>query len=75
MIFDVFLSKIICNNEKKKGYINPCQDLLDDKFNEMTEKGYNMNKLKAYLHNSATLWFPLFSSTTQIFFIKKHKYS
>ena len=29
--------------------------LHNKKFNEMTEKGYNLNKLKAYLHNSAIL--------------------
>ncbi len=29
--------------------------LHNDKFNEMFERGYNMNKLKAYLHNSAFL--------------------
>jgi len=29
--------------------------LHNSKFNEMTKKGYNMNKLKAYLHNSAIL--------------------
>ena len=29
--------------------------LHNDKFNEMTKRGYNMNKLKAYLHNSAIL--------------------
>ncbi|HPJ24480.1 MAG TPA: ribonuclease HIII, partial [Bacillota bacterium] len=27
--------------------------LNNEKFNEMTEKGYNMNKIKAYLHNHA----------------------
>jgi len=29
--------------------------LHNSKFNEMTKQGYNMNKLKAYLHNSAIL--------------------
>jgi len=29
--------------------------LHNKKFNDMTQKGYNMNKLKAYLHNSAIL--------------------
>jgi ribonuclease HIII len=29
--------------------------LHNDKFNEMTRKGYNMNKIKAYLHNSAII--------------------
>lgn len=29
--------------------------LHNKKFNDMTKKGYNMNKLKAYLHNSAIL--------------------
>ena len=29
--------------------------LHNEKFNEMTKRGYNMNKLKAYLHNSAIL--------------------
>lgn len=29
--------------------------LHNDKFNDLTEKGYNMNKLKAYLHNKAIL--------------------
>lgn len=29
--------------------------LHNDKFNEMTRKGYNMNKLKAYLHNSCII--------------------
>jgi len=29
--------------------------LHNKKFNEMTAKGYNMNKLKAYLHNSALI--------------------
>jgi ribonuclease HIII len=29
--------------------------LHNDKFNDLTEKGYNLNKLKAYLHNKAIL--------------------
>jgi ribonuclease HIII len=29
--------------------------LHNEKFNEMTKKGYNMNKLKAYLHNTAII--------------------
>lgn len=29
--------------------------LHNDKFNDLTEKGYNLNKLKAYLHNKAII--------------------